>query len=171
MSDRRTEIARLLRTSDRGWLFANEIADEIELDRSTVVHHAKTMVKEGTAALGYLRRVGESGHPYRVLVDPDRIPELVGTFEHTFPREAMHNGTRVTRHDRSTCEIYYTETPDEYVGRPISPVSKAIMAGHSSTEEMLRAASETIAAAVLADLRAGNLEVIIRTPPTTEETS
>lgn len=151
--DRRQAIAEVLRTTPEGWMTTVALAEHLGIDRATVYHHATKMVEQGTAAVGWLRKIGESGRPSRVVIDPDRLSDIHGTFELT---ETLSTGVT----DTYTCQIEVTTTPDEYARPRVGPVTRALREG-ATTDDLARAVSEQIADALLADFRAGKIRLEI----------
>lgn len=156
-ADRREAIRTLLRASEKGWLHLSEIAEQVDLDRSTIYHHAKIMVTEGTAATGRLRYRGEPGRPPTILIDIDRIHDIEHRFTVTEPHPSVPDAT--VEHD---AEILITGTPDEWSMNPaaMGPVSRALADGET-TDQLVRALTQTLSKAILSDLRAGKTRIVI----------
>lgn len=164
-ADRRSAIRKLLRDSEKGWLHLTEIAAELELDRSTVYHHAKVMVTEGSAATGRLRYHGEPGRPPTILLDIDRLHDIEYRFTDLEPHPLIPTASPI-EHD---AEILLTGTPDEWSKNPaaMGPVSRALADGET-TDALVAALTQTLSRAILTDLRAGKTELVIRAvDPTT----
>lgn len=151
--DRRKAIRAALAISERGWMTTVELADKVGIDRATVTHHAKVMVREGTAALGFLHLIGEPGRPARVVIDPDRLADIPSEFEHTVVR---HTGIT----DTFAAKIEFTETPDEYVRPRLGPIATALRDGLGH-DQLADAIARTTADAILAELHAGTLRLVI----------
>lgn len=155
--DRRKAIRTALEQSEPGWMTAMDLAETVGIDRATVYHHAKRMVAEGTAALGFLHLIGEPGRPARVVIDPDRLADIPSEFEHTVVRY-----TGVT--DTFPARIEFTETPDEYVRPRLGPIATALRDGLGH-DELATAIARTTADAILAELHAGTLRLVIEPTP------
>lgn len=130
-----------------------DLGETLGIDRATVYHHGRKMVPMGLAALGWLRKIGESGRPSRVLIDPDRLSDIHGTFE-----LIETNKAGVT--DTFQCEIEVETTPDEYARPRVGPVTRALRDG-AGTDALARAVAEQMATALLDDLRAGTIRLVI----------
>lgn len=151
--DRRREIRSLIERSETGWMTTTDLADKVGIDRATVTHHARRMVAEGTAALGFLHVIGESGRPARVVIDPDRLSDIPARFEHTVVR---HTGMT----DTFDARIEFTETPDEYVRPRLGPIATALRDG-AGADQLADAIARTTADAIIAELHKGTLRLVI----------
>lgn len=159
---RRQAITDALTASPRGWLPITHLADELGIDRSTVLYHAKRMVEAGTAAIGTLKQVdpADSGRPPRVVIDPARL--------HDFDRrptleDRVDVGNGRTEIMVKTYEITVEAGPDEYAPKPprLGPVTRALRDGADS-DALASAVATTVANTILAELHAGTLELVIR---------
>jgi len=131
-----------------------DLAKRIGIDRSTVLHHARVMVTEGTAAIGTLRELGASGRPPRIVIDADRLSDLDRS--PTLIRE-LEVEDRLEKVEIEY-EIVVEEGPDEYAHPRVGPVTRALAEG-ALTDELAAAIASTVSDAILADLRRGRATI------------